>query len=734
MSTTPDIFLSYNREDQATARLFAEGFERAGFKAWWDQALKSGIDYDKATEHALRGAKAVVVLWSKQSVESRWVRTEATIALQNQTLVPVTIEPCQRPIMFELTQTADLSHWHGDANDPVWLTFLNDVQQFVESGAGTAAAASSSLARMTGVASKRRHSVLAWSLCALFALTTAALSFIALQQAQQPPPAETRLELVTPATDSPMSFALSPDGRQIVFTASADGETRLWLRNLASTTAQPLAGTEGASAPFWSPDGKSVAFFANAMLKRLDLGSLPQNLVSVINGQGGSWNADGTIIYAPSRTTPLQQIAASGGMVTEVTALGPQHLGHYSPHFLPDDRRFLFFVQSTTDIAGIYLGSLDGAEPIRITAANSPGVYHPSGRLLWVRDGTLLSQTLDINSATLTGESIALADGLFVDSTLNKSAFAVSAAGQIAYRTGASGLRQLTWFDRQGNRLGTLGEPDPTYISINLSPDGQRVALSREVQNNRDIWVIDAARTSRLTFDDAQDLFPVWSPEGSRLILRSNRIGAGDLYEMSAASAGGEQRIMAADQLASSTDWSRDGRFALYIYSDAVSNGDIHLVSMDAKHESAVFLQTPYREAYGMFSPDGRWVAYHSNASGRLEVYVRPFTEPGDNAAPATSQWQISTDGGIYARWSEDGSELFYLDPDGALVAVPIVATATAIEPGAPQKLFTTPAWNGGVDAQQGHQYDVAPDGRFIINAVVNDADQPITLIQNWQP
>ena len=442
----PDIFLSYSRDDQAVARRFAEGFEHAGLSVWWDVTLKSGVDYDTATEQALRGAKAVVVLWSNKSVASRWVRTEATIALQSKTFVPVTIEACQRPIMFELTQTADLCHWQGDSADRVWITLLNDVQHLVDKGAGPATAAPSAHVSQppelapapkqpligtgsrantpskatTAIPATRNYNALAWSLCAVLALIAATLAWPTWRHWHEAPPLETRLELVTPDSDDPSSFALSPEGSQIVFVASGEGKSRLWLRSLDSTEAKPLPGTEGATAPFWSPDGKSVGFFAQAMLKRLDLGSVPQNLASVINGQGGSWSADGTIIYAPSRTAPLMQIPATGGKAKVAAPFGPDHQGHMSPHFLPGGRHYLFFVQGPPDIVGIYLGSLDGKPPVRITVANSPGVYHPSGRMLWVRDGTLVAQHLNLDTATLSGEVIAITGGLFVDSILDK--------------------------------------------------------------------------------------------------------------------------------------------------------------------------------------------------------------------------------------------------------------------------------------------------------------------------
>ena len=222
-------------------------------------------------------------------------------------------------------------------------------------------------------------------------------------------------------------------------------------------------------------------------------------------------------------------------------------------------------------------------------------------------------------------------------------------------------MRQLTWFDRKGNQLGTLGNPDSTQNMMNLSPDGQRVAVSREVQKQPRHLVLDATRASRVTFDEAQDQFPVWSPDGRQLVFRSNRTGVGNIYEASVDSAGSEHRIIVSNQLISPTDWSRDGRYMLYLSIDQVTSGDIRVAKMNETHDSAIFLQTPFREVYGVFSPDGRWVAYHSNASGRLEVYVRPFTAPGQSAVTSSSQWQISAAGGIYPRWSKDGSELFYV-------------------------------------------------------------------------
>ena len=235
-----------------------------------------------------------------------------------------------------------------------------------------------------------------------------------LREAPLPAPPETRVEIVTPATDQPASFALSPDGRQIVFVASGDGPSRLWLRSLATTTAQPLAGTEGARYPFWAPDGRSIGFFAAGVLKRLDLGGgAPQTLAPATNGSGGTWNPDGVIVFAPTAaTTPLMRVSATGGSPTAVTTLGPQQAAHVAPQFLPDGRRFLFTVRGAPETTGIYVGGLDGSAPTRLTSAGSMGVSLPSGWLLSVRAGTLAAQRLDVAQAALTDEPVILADGV----------------------------------------------------------------------------------------------------------------------------------------------------------------------------------------------------------------------------------------------------------------------------------------------------------------------------------
>ena len=610
---------------------------------------------------------------------------------------------------------------------------------------GGASSASPSLARLAWM-------IATTAVVGLLAFAVPALRH--LRETAPPAPPETRTEIVTPATDQPQDFALSPDGRQIVFVASGDGASRLWLRSLATTTAQPLGGTEGATYPFWSPDSHSIGFFAGGALKRLDLGGgAPQTLTRVIAGQGGTWNAGGVIVFAPGGTGPLLRVSATGGAAVAVTTLALQQSGHVAPFFFSDGRRFLFRVIGAPDTAGIYLGALEGSAPTRLTPADSRGVNLPtvpggadptsraeratSGWLLWVRAGTLVAQRLDLAQAALVGEPVTVADGV--------GAVSVAATGLVAYRTGTVRPRQLTWVDRSGVVRGTIGAPDDSFSAPRVSPDGRRVVVSRTVEGNSDIWLMDGARLSRVTFDAATDAVPLWSPDGSRIVFRSNRTGQFDLYQKLMNGAGAEERLVESDEFKYATSWSADGSYLLYGSSPPAGN-DLWVLPTAIGRTPSVFLKTPFRELWSVFSPDGRWVAYQSNESGGMEIYVRSFVPPsqlasadkpgaaGPMAGAAAGQWQVSTAGGVHATWRPDGKELYYLNPAGGMMATPIAATGSTLEPGAPALLFPTRILGGGGDNQQVRQYDVAPDGRFLINNQLDSAAAPITLLMNWRP
>ena len=573
----------------------------------------------------------------------------------------------------------------------------------------------------------------AWAMAAVALAAALVLSVPALMHLREAPTdaPEMRTEIVTPSTSDLVSFALSPDGRQIVFVASGDGPSRLWLRRLDSTETKPLSGTEGATYPFWSPDSRSVGFFSGGSLKRVDIGGGSPQTLTASSGRGGTWSPDATILFGLTAASPLSRIPASGGELVAVTKLGKQS-SHRFPQFLPGGRQFLFYAQATPETSGVYLGSLDSSQTKFLVASDTAGAYAPNGWVLFIRGGTLLAQRLDLGRKELTGDPVTVADQVSYNAGIFDGAFSVSTSGLVAYRSGSVGQHQLVWFDRTGKMLGAMGVPDSSVSSPRLSPDGRRAAVFRTVQANMDIWLLDATRTTRFTFDSSRHLYPLWSPDGNRIVFDSNRKGRRDLYIKASNGAGSEELLLETEQDKTATDWSRDGRFLLYNSLDPQTSRDIWVLPMEGDRKPFVFVNTRFDERAAQFSPDGHWVAYISNESGRFEVYVRPFS--GTSSEVASGQWQVSTFGGGAPRWRLDGRELYYIAPDDKLMAAPIRTSGATLEPGTPVALFQTRIYGGGNDPGIGIQYDVSGDGRFLIDTVKEDATSSITLLQNWAP
>jgi serine/threonine protein kinase/Tol biopolymer transport system component len=574
------------------------------------------------------------------------------------------------------------------------------------------------------------RSRLAWSVAAVLAVIAAGA--VAWEFRPVPPPPEVRLEITTPPTNDIGSMAVSPDGRFVVFVGDSEKRLpQLWLRPLDTTSPRPLEGTDGAAYPFWSPDSRSIGFFADNRLKRIDIvGGAPQTLANVPAGRGGTWNADDVIVFAGTNTE-LFRVPAGGGKPVAITRVDtPRQANHRAPQFLPDGRHFVFYAVGTPEGRGVYVGSLDTPGTTRLFDAQSAAVFR-RGHLLFLRQGTLFAQRFDPDRLELASDPFPVAEQVAQDTISNMPAISTSVAGPLAYRTGSLGSRQLIWFDRSGKptrAADVVDERSPTNLA--LSPDGGRVAFDRrETDGNTDIWLLDLNRgvRTRFTSDANIDLAPLWSPDGSRIVFSSNRDGIVDLYEKRL-SGGSEARLFESRMERRPQDWARDGRFLLYRMLDSKTGMDLWVLPFEEGKKPFPAVQTEFDENHGQFSPDGKWIAYGSNVSGRYEIYVRQFPPSGGDV-------RISTDGGAQARWGPGGRELFYIGLDGRLMAVPIRVDGAVLVPGSPTALFATRIAGGATFGNQLHQYAVAADGqRFLINSYTEEAaTAPITVILNWK-
>jgi Tol biopolymer transport system component len=566
----------------------------------------------------------------------------------------------------------------------------------------------------------------------MIAILASAASVVLAALYFRPPPEalEWRVEVTTPPTPDPISLAISPDGRRLTFVASSDGAPRLWLRALDTAALSPLAGTEGASYPFWSPDGRSIGFFASGKLKTIEVaGGSPRTLAEGVEGRGGTWSADGVIVFSPGPGLHFQRISASSGEAAALEILGIE--SPRFPQFLPDGRRFLFFVIGGLGRAqrqGVYLGSLDGSEPRHLTDSDTRGLYMPPGWLLYVRGSALMARPFDTARGEIEGEPVVVADPVGVDANVYAAAVSVSTTGLVAYRSGGASRRQLAWFDRSGDPAGTVGQPDENdLLGPELSRDGRRVAAFRTVRSKRDIWLIDIGRGVSRPFTDnpSSAQHPRWSSDGSRLafqIMGGDRPG---IHARPLAGAGSAELLVPGGAIPN--DWSPGDRFLVYTMTDPKTLDDLWTVPLGGDRKPAPFANGNYEETSAQFSPDGRWIAYRSNETGRFEIYVQPFPGPGEKT-------KVSIDGGTEPRWSAGGEEIFYISPDAKMMAVRFRSAGPAPDIGKPEPLFQTRKIRGGTSSVL-QQYDVSPDGRFLINVNADESvASPIMLILNWKP
>ncbi len=584
------------------------------------------------------------------------------------------------------------------------------------------------------VARRRHRERFAWALAAV-ALVAASLLAVGYYRSV-PGEAQTIRSFILPPEKSGFMLlsppALSPDGRRLVFGAvTSDGRRLLWVRSLDAASAQPLAGTEDAIFPFWSPDSQYVAFFAQGKLKKIDASGGPaQTICNAADGRGGSWSEQGVIVFTPSASTPLHRVAAAGGASAPLTELDAsrQENTHRWPWFLPGGREFLFFVRSTlAEHNAIYLGSLEGKPSRLVFRANSNAVYSPPGYVLHVREGTLMAQPFNLRRGEVHGDAFPMGEQVQFNGGFSHASVTVSQTGLLAFQGGLAGADgELRWLDRSGKDLGAVGEPLVTYAPA-LSPDGRRLAseASDPASGNMDIWIYELARgvRTRFTFEASLETTSVWSPDGARLAFASNRGGQFNVYEKAADGTGEARELFRSNAESRPISWSQDGRYLALYRVDPSTRADIWILPLQGEQKPFPFLQTPFEEQGADFSPNGRWIAYNSDESGRVEVYVTPFPGPG-------GRWQISTAGGSRPRWRRDGKEIYYLAPDDKLMAVSLSERGASLEVASPQPLFPVrlKRWRWG------RGYDVTADGkRFVVNTPLSsESGSPLTLVVNW--
>ena len=520
---------------------------------------------------------------------------------------------------------------------------------------------------------------------------------------------------------------LSPDGRMLAFVAAGAGGTpMIFTRRIDSPTAEPLTGTAGAAEPFWSPDSQHLGFLADGRLKRIPAaGGAAQVICTIAGIQGASWGSQGVILLGTRG--PLLRVPASGGEPVVATTLEPADQWHTTPEFLPDGVTFFYTVRSGgLAITQTYVSSIGSAERQPLGSVRSAVRYSATGHVLFTRDGSLLAQGFDVDRRALVGEPFLVeervAGGI-------EAPFAVASDGSLAYLASPDQRTELTWFDRAGNRLGTVG-PRDVYLNPELSPDGQRLALDSNVEGNIDVWTRDVATglAIRVTSDAGADYTPIWLPNGRSLGFTSYRGGRGQMYRRDIDVVAEDTLIQEADVEQQLSDWSNDGRYLLYLQLEFVGEGrplaaDLWALALDATATKTRITNTAFAEVNARLSPDGQWVAYESNESGRLEVYVQSFPGPG-------RRQPVSVGGGRTARWKPDGTELFYLTPSGDLMTVPVAASGGAFPFGAPTRLF-----HANVEFTQGlgRILNISPDGRFLLKVVPDDrVPPPVVVIHDW--
>jgi Tol biopolymer transport system component len=593
-----------------------------------------------------------------------------------------------------------------------------------------------------------------WALAAMIALVAAAYAGSRSLDPGPSPSRDFRFEVAAPENGAfqgiiGISSAISPDGQHLAMVVTAPTGRRLFVRDLNSTQARAIGGTEGASNPFWSPDGRSIGFFAGARLKTVTIdGGTPKTICDVVPGPWvvGTWGADNRILFSGGRAQGVGVIQQVVDGQTSELALAvssvPDATSLAWPHFLPDGRRFLFYaMHADTARSEIRVGTVGSTDTTVLLRANSRAVYAEPGYLVYVRESTLVAHPFDVETLEPTGDALPIAENVLYLRDLGQADFSASRNGILTYQAGRTASR-LFWIDRKGTQLEQIGKPDDYYF-LDLSPDGTKVAVDifDRATGTTDVWTIDLARSAepvRLTFDSTIDWSPTFSPDGTRVAFASARLGAPHLHAKALTDSGnGELLVAPTGPVQFAFDWADTALGPVIVYQDMApaTGGDLWVRPLTGDVTPRPLVQTATDEADGRVSPDGRWLAYVSLESGRHEVYVRALEGAGGRWQVSAQRWQVSTSGGVSPRWASRGRELIYLATsssapfgstvmDGRLMSVEITLSPS-FRAGVPQPLFSVVASNS--------QYAVSADGdRFLVNLGAGSAALPITVAVDW--
>jgi len=697
-----------------------------------------GREADARSDIFSLGAVLYEMTTGKRAFEGKSLVSVAAAILEKdpepiKTLQPMTPPALERAVKKCMAKDAD-QRWQnaGDlASELGWI---------FEGGAISGTSAAPPLVK----SGDRNRERLAWALAVLGLIAAIAIGVVQLTNREAKPvvrsqinaPEKFRFNLVGDNSGPPV---ISPDGTSIVFSATLDGKSQLYLRSISKLSLDALPGTEGATFPFWSPDGRSIAFFTGDKLKRIDIGGGPAVTVAAApQARGGTWSASGIILFAPSFNSPLFQVPASGGTPVAVTKMNAKYTTHRWPWFLPDGQHFLYLAANHIDPSssetGVFFASLDGKENRLLVSSRSSAIY-ASGYLLYVRDNALVARPFNPSSGRFKGEAVVLNDDVQVDAVVWRGTFTASENGTLVYQPGSAGASlHLAWFDRSGKQAGTVSVPDD-YRQIELSPDCRKVAVSMG-EPLAALWVYDLTRNTRtrLTFGNENYSHPVWSPDGSQIAYTEGGGAANDAGQkiLSKASngTGQEKLLLSLDPTTGMQqalcDWSPDGRYLMFrAGTSGTGDGfDLWILPLFGDRKPFPYITGAGDQLYAQFSPDGRWVAYTSNETGRYEVYVAPF--PGTGA-----KWQVPQNGGTMPRWRHDGAELFFQGfSSGQFLVAQVNERGPNFEVGGIQDLFSINNMSPSIASDQ---YDVFPDGkRFLVITTGEAGTLPLTLVQNW--